>query len=123
MKPGLIFPVTFLLLFTWSIRLDAGKRFTSLDELKKEIVNMLKNRDLSFLEKDMQKVSLDFLINARNELVVLDVYGDSISACEYVKEILNYKRVKYKQAKQLTRYMISICLVKNRDCRLSRQEK
>lgn len=113
MKPGAI--LIPLLCFTLSIpfTVDAKNRHTTIDELKKEIVDLLKNRNLDFLEKDIQQVSVDFLINARNELVVLDVYGDSISVCEYVKEMLNYKRVKYRQARQLTRYMINIRLVKN----------
>jgi hypothetical protein len=113
MKTGIISCIILILSFSLPLTLEAGKRFTSVEELKKEIASFLKNRNLDFMEKDIQQVGVDFLINARNELVVLDVYGDSVAACEYVKEVLNYKRVKYKQARQLIRYMVNIRLVRN----------
>lgn len=115
MKTGLITALVTCFVFSLPFTLEAGKRFTTIEELKTEISNILKHRNLNFLEKDDEQVAVDFLINAKNELVVLDVYGDSVSACEYVKELLNYKRVKYKQAKQLTRYMVNIRLIRNND--------
>ncbi len=113
MKTGLFLSLITLMILTTSASLEAGPRLDTVGELRKEIYEILKNRNLNFLEEDLQRVSVDFLINARNEVVILDVYGDSMSACEFVKETLNYKKVKFKQAKQLTRYMVNIRLMKN----------
>lgn len=84
----------------------------SLSSLRKEVLGIIKRNTGDFPDVHEQEVTVGFLINARNELIVLDVQGDSDSACEYVKEVLNYKKVKYKQARQLTRYSIKIQLVR-----------
>ena len=113
MKPILQLLLVVILSFGFLSTAQASKRLTTIEELKKEIAALLKHKNLDFLEKDTQEVGVDFLINARNEVVVLDVYGDSVPACEYVKEELNFKRVKFKQTNQLTRYVIRFKLVKN----------
>jgi hypothetical protein len=73
---------------------------------------LLKDRNLNFLENEVELVTVDFLINAKNEIVVLHTEGNSLSACIYVKEILNFKKVKFRQAKQLTPYVVNIRLIK-----------
>lgn len=113
MKTGFLLSTLFSILLITSASASPRKPYFTVTELKKEISDILKNRDLNFLEKHVAQVEVDFLINARNQLVILDVYGDNEEACEYVKEMLNYKRVNYKQEKQLTRYMVNIRLVKN----------
>jgi hypothetical protein len=90
--------------------LEAKKRTETIDELRQEIILIFKNKNLDFLEKKIESVSVEFLINARNEIVIIDAFGDSELACEYVKKMMNYKHVKYTQARQLTRYLISIRL-------------
>ncbi len=83
----------------------------SIDVLRKEVTKLVRNNFI--LSPDMvdQVVTVGFLINARNELIILDVNGDSASACAYVKQLLNYNKVKYNQMRQLTRYSIKIRLV------------
>ncbi len=92
-----------------------GKGNNSLAILKKEVVQLFQKNTIPFPDIPDQEITVGFLINARNELIVIDVNGDSASACEYVKQVLNYNRVKYNQAKQLTRYTITIHLVKEKD--------
>jgi hypothetical protein len=102
-----------LLNFGSSTSLEAKNRNSGIDKLRQEIIDLLGEKNLGFLEKDTQEVEVEFLINARNELVIMDVNGDSVSACEYVKKMLSYKRVKYTEKKQLTPYNIKVKLVKN----------
>lgn len=92
--------------------LDAGPRTSPISVLHQEISSLLKDRNLHFLENDAELVTVDFLINAKNEIVVLHTEGNSLSACNYVKEILNFKKVKFRQAKQLTPYVVNIKLIK-----------
>lgn len=91
---------------------DAGPKISTITVLHQEISILLKNRNLSFLENDTELVTVDFLINAKNEIVVLHIDGNNTTVCNYVKEMLNYKKVKFRQAKQLTPYVVNIRLLK-----------
>lgn len=83
------------------------------DQLKKEIEGIVKKGTLKFMEADTEEVTVHFQINAQNELVIFDATGDNEAVCAHVKERLNYKQVKYKQARQLTPYEVNIKFVKD----------
>ena len=82
------------------------------DQLKKQIEQIVQKATLKNMEADTEEVTVHFLINAQHELVIFDTSGDNASACEQVKALLNYKQVRYAQAKQLTPYEINIRFVK-----------
>src|SRR6187200_3040329 len=79
--------------------MEAGPSTSPTTILHEEISGILKNADLSFLDNESETVTVDFVINARNEIVVLHTDGSNSRACDYVKEVLNFKKVKFKQAK------------------------
>jgi len=113
MKHSLIFTLAIVLnmAFMTPVHATPVRGDNPLNVLRNEISKIIREKaDLSVASFD-DVVTVGFLINARNELIILDVNGDSAQACEYVKEILNYTRVKYNQARQLTRYSIKIHLV------------
>lgn len=83
----------------------------SLTELQKEIESLVQKKTLRKMDGDSQKVTVRFLINAQNEVVIFDTYGDSEKACAHVNKVLNYRQVKFKDAKQLMPYQISILFV------------
>lgn len=58
-----------------------------------------------------EEVTIHFLINAQHELVIFNISGENEVMCERVKEILNYRKVKIKQARQLVPYEINIRFV------------
>lgn len=91
-----------------------NKPESSLDGLRKEVIQLFQKKNADFPDLQDQAVTVDFLINARNELIVVDVKGDSAQGCEYVKQVLNYRKVRYNQVKQLTGYTITIHLVKEK---------
>ncbi|MBP7239861.1 MAG: hypothetical protein KBA14_06515 [Saprospiraceae bacterium] len=95
-----------------SSTMDAGPRTSPTTVLHQEISSLFKDRNLSFLANEAELVTVDFLINAKNEIVVLHTEGNSTAACNYVKELLNFKKVKFRQAKQLTPYTVNIRLIK-----------
>ena len=105
----LVLPVTSLLSAT------PARGNNSLGVLKKEVAHFFQKNSAQFPDIPDQDVTVGFLINARGELIILDVNGDSASACEFVRQVLNYNRVKYTQTEQLTRYTITIHLVKEKD--------
>jgi hypothetical protein len=84
----------------------------STQQLKKEISAIMHKQDLTFLQHPVEKVTVEFLINARNELVVLHVEGSNETTCEKIKEVLGHQEVRYQQPRQLMRYKIELRLVK-----------
>lgn len=85
----------------------------SLESLQKQLIAMFKKNEVAiFPAANRDEVKIGFMINARNELIVLDVSGDNPSACRYVKEVINYQKVRFEQSRQLTRYSIKVFLTK-----------
>jgi hypothetical protein len=84
----------------------------STQQLKKEIAAIMHKQDLTFLQHPVEKVSVEFLINARNELVVLHVEGENETTCKKIKEVLGHQAVRYQQPRQLMRYKVELRLVK-----------
>jgi hypothetical protein len=92
-----------------------GNGADSLEALQREVVQFFNKTWANYPDFGNQNVTVGFLINAKNELIILDMTGENPEACEYVKQILSYQKVKYNQAKQLTRYSITINLVKSEE--------
>ena len=80
-------------------------------ELKKEVIKLFEKHKGNFSGIEPQEITIGFMINAKNELVIVDVDGNSSAACDYVKKVLSYKRINYRQEKQLTGYTLKIQLV------------
>jgi hypothetical protein len=76
--------------------------------LSKEIKSIVKRNTPEDVKASYDVVTIRFLINAQNELVIFEATGQNEATCQRVKEILNYRQVKYKSAKQLVPYEISI---------------
>lgn len=78
------------------------------EQLVKEITELVKKEYPRFLGADPQEVTVHFQINAKNELVVFDTTGKDTETCDQVKEVLNFKQVKYDQATPLKPYVVQI---------------
>ena len=89
MKTGLLILLSFFFTVTLPAQLSASKKVNSYEELKKEIRTELRNLDFSFLGDSVEEVTLEFPINAQNEIVVLDVLGHHPRVCDEIKEWLN----------------------------------
>ena len=87
----------------------------SIVTLQKEVVQLFEIHRSKLPDLGSEDVTVGFMINAKKEIIVLDVKGNSTSACDYVKEVLNYKKVRYNQAKLLTPYTITIRLVNEKN--------
>ena len=84
------------------------------DELREELQSIMARKDLSFLDSDVAVISIEFLVNARNEVVILDVCGRDEKACAFIKNLLNYRTIKFTETKQLTPYSLDIRLVRSK---------
>lgn len=113
MKNGFFFLILWSILALVPKQADAHHPYVTTQELKKEIAGMIKSRDLHFLQHEVEKVTVAFLINARNQLVILDVTGESPVTCHFIRKVLSYQPVHYQQPRQLTRYTVELRLVKS----------
>ena len=91
----------------------AGVGNDTLTSLKREVVGLFNKNLPDFREFENQQVTVGFLLNAKNEIIVLDIEGENNAACDYVRDTLNFQKVKFDHARQLTRYQITIHLVKD----------
>ena len=80
-------------------------------DLQKEVIKLFEKYRGDLSDIEAQEITIGFMINAKNELVIVDVEGKSAAACDYIKKVLGYKKVNYRQAKQLTSYSLKIQLV------------
>ncbi len=112
MKRGFILLISLFVAFTLPLKANTFKPRSSTDQLRREVAAFFPGRDLAFLQKNVEIVRVSFLINTKNELVICDVAGEDANACDYVKKVLNFKRINYIPAKQLTRYAVDIRLVR-----------
>lgn len=82
-------------------------------ELQKEVVGLFSKHHKNFPDIIEQSVTVSFMINAKSEVVIVDVEGSSPEACEYVRKVLSYKKVKFTEDKQLTSYSVKIHLIRD----------
>ena len=71
---------------------DADK--TVLDKLRDRIVTLVEKPNLEDLGIDYEELKVQFMINDRNEIVVIDTNTSNNVIDQYVKEKLNYQKVK-----------------------------
>ena len=83
----------------------------SLLGLKREVLSLFERHRGDFPEIHDQDVTVSFMINAKNELVILHVEGENKSTCDIVRKVLSYKKVKYNPGKQLTSYKLKVHLM------------
>jgi len=82
--------------------------------LKREVLELFERHRSDFPEIQDQEVTVSFLINAKNELIILDVEGENNTTCDLVRKVLSYKKVKYNPGKQLTSYKLKVHLTKGK---------
>lgn len=100
-----------ILIAGMSLSFSSGARAESpsnLTLLSREIKSIVKKNTPEDVKATYDVVTIRFLINAQHELVIFEATGQNEATCQRVKEILNYRQVKYKSAKQLVPYEISI---------------
>jgi|WetSurMetagenome_2_1015567.scaffolds.fasta_scaffold793717_1 hypothetical protein len=112
MRRILILLLSFCFTLASPLLANTEKPHSSTDLLRKEVSAFFKSQDLIFLKKNVEVVRVSFLINAKNELVISNVDGEDPDACDYVKNILNFKHLNFAPTRQLVKYAVDIRLVR-----------
>ena len=105
------FILSFSLSFASPLTAKPNRKTDPVESLQREVVEIFKNNPIQFDGTAKHEVTVGFLINAKNEIIILDVNGENEPACNFVKRVLNYRKIKYAQSRQLIRYSIKIHLV------------
>lgn len=79
--------------------------------LKFEVLQLFENNKGRFPAINDQFVTVDFTINAKNEIVLINVQGDSESAVNFVRKVLAFKKIRFAPTRQLTSYSMQIHLL------------
>jgi hypothetical protein len=111
MKTLLIIALSFSLSLFMPVKAIAGEKMGN-EQLVKEITELVKNEYPKFIHADPQEVTVHFQINAKNELVIFDTTGKDEDTCDKVKEVLNFKQIKFDQATPMKPYVVQIRFTK-----------
>ena len=88
----------------------ANNPISNPNEIRQEILDLVSDIDVSDMDGDYERVYVQFLVNAKNEIVVLNV-----SESDYAKTIkskLNYKKMDTEDAEKNQIYNIPVVFKK-----------
>lgn len=111
MKRSKLFFVAIICALFASVTTYANPSETNPDDLRKEIVKLVSSIDLSDMDSQYERTYIQFIVNAKNEIVVVNV-----SQKEYasrIKSKLNYKKLKTEDVQQNEIYTVPIVFKKN----------
>ncbi|WP_235299433.1 hypothetical protein [Portibacter marinus] len=80
------------------------------DEIRKEIVDMVKTIDISDMEKQYERTYVQFIVNSKNEIVVVNVSKREFA--ERIKNKLNYKKLKTEDVQRNEIYTVPLVFKK-----------
>lgn len=92
MKILKVFVLPIFLLAFANVSLFANSPTKKSDDLRKEIIELVDQIDLSNMDTDSESVTVQFLINVKREIVVLNIEDSSISA--KILSLLDRKGIK-----------------------------
>lgn len=73
---------------------DKPTKNTSVEKLRNEIVVLLDKPQIELDQKEI-KASIEFILNAKSEIVILTVDSEKAAVEDYVKSRLNYKKIDF----------------------------
>ncbi|CAL2107082.1 conserved exported hypothetical protein [Tenacibaculum sp. 190524A02b] len=103
--------VLFVTVVMMSLSTFANNEIPVKDEIRTKIVKLLGK--VNFTIKEEVKTTVDFLINKKGEVVILEIDCASPEVCSYIKSKLNYKKVYKKLNTSLKVYKMPLTIVKN----------
>lgn len=81
---------------------------TSEQQLRTRIARLIDNPDADALSRDARDATIEFVINAQNKIVILEVHTRSPYLERFIKEKVNYRPAKVKGLVKLRPYMLSV---------------
>ena len=79
-------------------------------EIRQEIMDLVKSIDISDIKENYERTYIQFIVNSKNEIVVVNVSSSDFEA--RIKSKLNYKKLKTKDVKQNEIYTVPVVFKK-----------
>ncbi len=111
MKILKVFVLPLLFVAATGLQAMATSPSTKGQDLRNEIVSMVDGIDLSSLDGDSEKVTIEFLVNAKKELVVLNIEDSQIS--KQILHLLDRRKVKTEGIAMNKLFILPITFNKN----------
>jgi hypothetical protein len=84
---------------------------TNPDEMRKEIVKLVSQIDVSDIDSDYSRTYVQFIVNSENEIVVVNVSKSEFD--QRIKSKLNYKKLRTEDVKQNEIYTVPVVFKKS----------
>ena len=78
------------------------------EQLRSKIVQLIARPDLSKLKGDTFETEVEFIVTRENKVVVIGIYGQENLLDDYIKEQLNYRKLRLKGVQILTPYRMHV---------------
>ncbi len=108
-KSKLFFAAIICALFT-SVSAFANTGDNNPTDIRNEIVSLVSKIDISDLENTYERAYVQFMVNADNEIVVVNVSSKEMAS--RIKSKLNYKKLKTEEVKQNEIYTVPLVFKK-----------
>ena len=92
MKKSKVFVLTLMFAFFGTLTTFANNPISNPNDVRAEIMELVSLIDLSDLKTDSEKVRLQFIVNDKNEVIVLNISESELEST--IKNKLNYKTIK-----------------------------
>lgn len=80
------------------------------NEIRLEIADLINTIDLSKMDTDVERVQIQFMVNAKNEIIVLNLTETDFDFT--IKNKLNYKKIKSDDVVKNTIYTVPVVFKK-----------
>jgi hypothetical protein len=110
MKKSKLFLAALLCAFFASVTTYANTPDTDPNEMRMEIMKLVNQIDVSDIESKYDRTYVQFIVNASNEIVVVNVSSSEFDS--RIKAKLNYKKLKTEDVKQNEIYTLPVVFKK-----------
>ncbi len=110
MKSSKLFFVAIICALFTSLNASANSGDSNPTDIRSEIVSLVSKIDISDMEKTYERTYVQFIVNADNEIVVVNVSSKEMAS--RIKSKLNYKKLKTADVKQNEIYTVPLVFKK-----------
>ena len=110
MKNSKVLVLSLMFALIGSFTTYANSPISNPNEIRQEILDLVKDIDLTEMDADYERVYVQFLVNAKNEIVVLNVSDSDFE--NRIKTKLNYKRIETDDTEKNQIYNIPVVFKK-----------
>lgn len=110
MKKSKVLVLSLMFVVLGSYNSFASSSISNPDEIRKEIAELVSTIDVSEMENNTERVVVQFIVNAKNEIIVLNVSESDFESP--IKNKLNYKKIDSEDSNKNQIYSVPVVFKK-----------